>query len=74
MTRIPDDLRRKLKVTRRNNRQLNRERLARLRALVRPDAGAVAALLTRIRRRHEALGPIDLSEGALRELRDDGRP
>jgi len=67
-------MQRQLKSTARNHRNVNRERLTRLKALVRPDAGAVAALLERIRRRHEALGPMDVSEAALRKLRNDGRP
>ena len=57
----------------RNHRNVNRERLTRLKVFVRPDASAVAALLARIRRRLEALGPMDLSEAALRKLRNDGR-
>ena len=68
------DMHHQLKPAGRNNRSLNRERLARLTASVRPGAGDVEALLARIRRRHRNLGPLDLSEAKLRELRDDGRP
>ena len=68
------EMQRRLKAAARNHRNVNRERLTRLKALVRPDADAVAALLARIRRRHKALGPVDLSEETLRELRGDGRP
>ena len=58
----------------RNSGRRSDEVQRRFLALVRPSASAVTALLTRIRRRHEALGPIDLSEATLRDLRDDGRP
>jgi len=72
---IPDDLHRELKAAAaRNHRSLNGEILARLTASVRPGAADVTALLARIRQRHESLDPIDLSEAALRELRNAGRP
>lgn len=72
---IPEDVHRELKeAAARNHRSLNGEILARLTASVRPGGGDVAVLLARIRRRHEELGPIDVSEATLRELRDDGRP
>ena len=67
------DLHRWLKAGR-NNRSLNRERLTRLTASMRQGAGDVESLLARIRRRHRDLGPLDLSDAALRELRDDSRP
>lgn len=68
------DMQHQLKAAGRNNRSLNRERLARLTASVRPGADAVEALLARIRRRHRDLGPLDVSEATLRDLRDEGRP
>ena len=43
-------------------------------AFVRPDGRDANALPERIRRRHVALGPKDLSEAVLRKLRDYGRP
>ena len=57
----------------RNHRSLNPEIIARLAASVRPTPVAVDALLRRIQRRHEALGPIDLSPENVRRLRDEGR-
>ena len=70
---IPDDVHRELKAAAaRNHRSLNGEILARLTASVRP--GDVATLLERIRQRHEAVGPLDLTEAALRDLRNAGRP
>ncbi|MCY3914078.1 MAG: Arc family DNA-binding protein [Chloroflexi bacterium] len=71
---IPDDLHRELKAAAaRNHRSLNGEILARLTASVRPGTADVTALLARIRQRRETLGPIDLSEATLRELRNAGR-
>ena len=68
---IPDDVHRELKAA---AARLNGEILARLTASVRPDTGDVTVLLERIRRRHEALGSLDLSEATLRDLRNAGRP
>ncbi len=71
---IPEELHRELKAAaRRGHRSLNGEILARLAASVRPQPVDAAALLERIRRRHEALGPIDLKERTLRRLRNEGR-
>ena len=71
---IPEELHRELKTAaRRSHRSLNGEILARLVASVRPQPVDAAALLERIRRRHEALGPIDLNERTLRRLRNEGR-
>ncbi len=69
-----DDAHRELKAAARSHRSPNGEIQARLTASVRPDASDVAALLARIRQRHEAVGPADLSEAALPMLRDAGRP
>ena len=57
---------------RRNHRSL--EILARLTESVSPEPVDPQALLDRIRQRNETLGPIDLSEDTLREMRDTGRP
>lgn len=71
---IPEELHRELKTAaKRRHRSLNGEILARLAASVRPQPVDAAALLERIRRRHEALGPIDLNERTLRRLRNEGR-
>ena len=74
LRRVPGELHRELKAAaKRNHRSLNGEILARLAASVRPGAIDAAALLERIRRRHETLGPVDLDEATLCELRDQGR-
>ena len=71
---IPEELHRELKVAaKRNHRSLNGEILARLAASVRTAPIEAAALLDRIRRRNQALGPVALSEAALNRLRDEGR-
>lgn len=71
---IPDDLHRELKsAARRNHRSLNGEILARLAASVRPGPVDPEALLERIARRHQAIGPVDLAEAALRRMREEGR-
>ena len=49
------------------------EAVTRLTKPVRPEPVDPQALLEQIRRRHESLGPIDLSEETIRELRDEGR-
>lgn len=74
MTRIPDDVRRGLKAAARKCRNLIKEIATRSTAFARPDRRDANALLERIRRRHEALGLIDVSEATLRKLRNDGRP
>ena len=72
---IPDLLHRELKSSaKRNHRSLNREILARLTESVSPEPVDPQALLDRIRQRNETLGPVDLSEDTLREMRDTGRP
>ena len=72
---IPGPLHRKLKTSaRRNHRSLNGEILARLEESVRPEPVNPQALLDRIRKRNETLGPLDLSEDTLREMRNTGRP
>ena len=72
---IPGPLHRELKSSaRRNHRSLNGEILARLEESVRPEPVNPQALLDRIRKRNETLGPLDLSEDTLREMRSKGRP
>ena len=71
---IPEELHRELKaVAKRNHRSLNGEIVARLAASVRTAPIEVAALLDRIRRRHQALGPVALGEASLNRMRDEGR-
>ena len=72
---MSDDLHQELKAAaERNHRSLNGEILARLAASVLPVAVDVDELLERVRLRNAAVGPLDLSEASLRELRDAGRP
>ena len=72
---MPNHLHRELKAAAdRNHRSLNGEILARLAASVQPAALDVDELLERVRRRNAAVGPLDLSEASLRELRNAGRP
>ena len=72
---LPEDVHRELKeAARRNHRSLNGEILARLTASVRSNQIDARVLLERIQRRHELLGPVDLSDNVIRELRDAGRP
>ena len=71
---IPEPLHRELKSSAsRNHRSLNGEILARLAKSVRPEPVDPQALLDRIRRRNQTIGPVDLSENALREMRNTGR-
>ena len=71
---IPGHLHRKLKsAARHNHRSLNGEILARLAESVSREPVDSQALLDRIRERRETLGPIDLSENTLREMRNRGR-
>ena len=71
---IPEPLHRELKSSAsRNHRSLNGEILARLAKSVSPEPVDPQALLDRIRRRNRTLGPVDLSEGTLREMRNTGR-
>ena len=72
---VPDYLHRELKsAASRNHRSLNGEILARLTASVRTEPVDLQALLERIRLRREGIGHVDLSENALRAMRDAGRP
>ena len=72
---IPDYLHRELKsAASRNHRSLNGEILARLTASVRTEPVDLQALLERIHLRRQGIGHVDLSENALREMRDAGRP
>ena len=72
---LSDQLHQELKAAaRRNHRSLNREILARLTASVRYEPVDSERLLDRIRLRYEAIGPVDLSEETLREMRNNGRP
>ncbi len=72
---LPEDVHRDLKeAARRNHRSLNGEILARLTVSVRSNQVDARTLLERIQRRHELLGPVDLSDNVIRELRDAGRP
>ena len=71
---LPEDVHLKLKESaRRNHRSLNREIVARLTASVHSSQVDAQALLERIRRQRESLGPIDLNDDLIRELRDAGR-
>ena len=72
---IPEQLHKELEsAASRNNRSLDEEILNRLRLSVLSRPVEAEALLERIRRRSEAVGPIDTSPGTIRELRDAGRP
>ncbi len=74
---VPDHLHRELSsAASRNHRTLNGEILARLTAgsSVSPKPRDTKALLERIRQRRKTLGPMDLSEENLREMRNEGRP
>ena len=72
---LSDQLHQELKAAaRRNHRSLNSEILARLTASVHYEPVDSERLLERIRLRHEAIGPVDLSEETLREMRNTGRP
>ncbi len=71
---LPEDVHLKLKeAARRNHRSLNREIVSRLTASVHSNQVDAQALLERIRRRRESLGPIDVNDDVIRELRDAGR-
>ena len=72
---MPEHLHQELKAAaQQNHRSLNGEILARLAASVQLGALDVDGLLERVRRRNAAVGPLDLSETSLRELRNAGRP
>ena len=74
MTRIPHDVLDKLKTAVRKCSSLIGRVATRSITFARPDRRDANALLERIRHRQKALGPVDLNEEALRELRRDGRP
>ena len=69
-----DDAHRDLKAVARDHPSQDGVILARLTASAHQGAGDVTALLAQIRHRQEAVESLDLSEAALRELRDAGRP
>ena len=72
---IPEDVHRELKsAASRNHRSLNGEILERLTASVRSNTVDPAELRERIRRQREALGPIDVSDETINELKNAGRP
>lgn len=71
---IPDELHLELKAAaERNHRSLNGEIVARLAASVRTAPVDAITLLERIQRRHRTLGPVELGEATLRDLRDEGQ-
>ena len=72
---MPEQLHRELRSAAvRNHRSLNGEILARLTASVRTEAVDPAALLRRIQLQQAAIGPLDVSDETIREMRDIGRP
>ena len=72
---IPDDVHAELKsAAKRNHRSLNGEILARLGASVPRDGGDPEEILKRIQQRYEEIGPIDLDDETIRELKNAGRP
>ena len=75
LRRVPEQLHRELRSAAvRNHRSLNGEILARLTASVRSEPVDPEALLRRIRLQQEAIGPVDVSDETIREMRDAGRP
>ena len=72
---IPDDVHTALKdAASRNHRSLNGEILARLDASVPRDGADPKEILKRIQQRYEEIGPIDLDDETIRELKNAGRP
>ena len=73
---VPDHLHEELKsAASRNNRSLNGEILTRLtESSVSPRPRDTKALLERIRKLRETIGPIDISNEYLRDLRNKGPP
>ena len=72
---LPDHLHQALKsAARQNHRSLRAEILARLTASFHNGPVDTTALLERVRRRRASIGPLDLSEDKLREMRNVGRP
>ena len=73
---VPDHLHQELKsAASRNRRSLNGEILSRLmESSVSPRPRDTKALLERIRKLRESIGPIDISEEELRKMRNEGRP
>jgi len=71
---LPDHLHQALKsAARQHRRSLRAEILARLTASFHSGPVDAAALLERIRLRRAGIGPLDLSEDNLREMRNAGR-
>ena len=71
---LPRKARRRLGVVGRGGNQSSDDQtLASSTEPICPEPVDPQALLEQIRRRREALGPIDLSEETIRELRDEGR-
>lgn len=71
---LSEEVRRRINATARHDeRDPDCEPPSRVKDEVRPEPVDPKALLEQIRRRHEALGPIDLSYETFRELRDEGR-
>ncbi len=73
---VPDYIHQELKsAASRNHRSLNGEILSRLMASsVSPRPRDAKALLERIRKTSDTIGPIDISEEDLRSMRNEGRP
>ena len=73
---VPDHLHQELKsAASRNHRSLNGEILSRLmESSVSPRHRDTKALLDRIKELRESVGPIEISEEDLREMRNEGRP
>ena len=73
---VPNHLHQELKsAADRNNRSLSGEILSRLMELsVNPRPRDTKALLERIQKLSESIGPIDISEEDLRKMRNEGRP
>ncbi len=72
---IPDDVHAALKsAAKHNHRSLNGEILARLSTSVRPMPADRAELLARIERHRREIGPLDLDNETITELKNAGRP
>ncbi len=73
---VPDQLHQELKSSAsRNRRSLNGEILARLsESSLSPRPRDTKDLLERIRKLRESIGPIEISEEDIREMRNEGRP
>ena len=73
---VPDDLHQELKsAASRNQRSLNGEILSRLmETSASPQPRDTKDLIQRIQKFRESIGPIDISEEDLRNMRNEGRP